>query len=78
MKKPQPPKEISLRIVRAIRMAGEEIPVGTVVTVDRAFAVELMSGGKAVETNAPPRAERIDTPRPQLKLGKSKHKGDSK
>lgn len=53
----QEQKEITIMLLRAIRMAGEPIEEGAIVTVDRAFAIQLMSAGKAEQVAAVAREE---------------------
>lgn len=68
----QEPKELTIMIIRPIRMAGEPIEDGAIVTVDRALAVQLVSSGKAEIVAAVPR-ERIvpqDAPVAQPKQSK--------
>lgn len=44
-------------VIRPIRMAGEPIEEGAIVTVDRALAVQLISAGKAEQVAAVVREE---------------------
>lgn len=74
----QEPKELTIMIIRPIRMAGEPIEDGAIVTVDRAFAVQLISAGKAEQVAAVAHEElaKPDVPvsQPkQTKRGKKPH-----
>ncbi len=53
MKKPIP-KELTVRVERAFRIGGEEVPVGEVIVLDYKFAVELLTANKVSKTNALP------------------------
>lgn len=74
----QEPRELTIMIIRPIRMAGEPIEDGAIVTVDRAFAVQLISAGKAEVVSAVPRDEKAKQENPvaqpkQTKRGKKPH-----
>lgn len=47
-----PPKQTTIKVVRAFTAGGKTVLPGTVATYDRAFAAELISNGKA-ETHVP-------------------------
>lgn len=74
----QEPRELTIMIIRPIRMAGEPIEDGAIVTVDRAFAVQLISAGKAEVVAAVAREElakpesTVSQPK-QTKRGKKPH-----
>lgn len=58
MKKPPQPKEITVRVIRAFRMGGEEVPADTVIVLEYRFAQELIHARKAARTEEAPRAPR--------------------
>lgn len=74
----QEPKEITIMVMRAIRMAGEPIEEGAIVTVDRALAVQLISAGKAEQVAAVAREKLakpdllVSQPK-QIKRGRKPH-----
>jgi len=62
----QQPKDLTIRVERAFLMNGEPVPVDTVLTLDYAFARELIAAKKAVATDEKPRAPRRKAaPQPQ-------------
>lgn len=74
----QEPRELTIMIIRPIRVAGEPIEEGAIVTVDRAFAVQLISAGKAEVFAAVAREEKQPQEVPvtqtkQTKRGKKPH-----
>ncbi len=68
-----PPKQITIRAVRAFNVAGEIVKPDAVKSYDRAFAKELISNGKAVEVATPePQVEtKPDKPAAPAKEGKN-------
>ena len=54
MKKQQPPKDITVRVDRAFCLEGEPVAVGTVLTLQTAFAVELLNAKKVSKTTEQP------------------------
>lgn len=66
------PKQVTVRVERAIRMGGEEVPAGTVLTLDYPFASELLHAQKVSRYTAPP-ADVPVAPEPKpAKSGKAK------
>lgn len=66
------PKQITIKAVRAFTAAGEVVKPDAVKTYDRAFAMELISNGKAVEiVGAPANETKSDKPAAPAKAGKN-------
>lgn len=63
------PKQLTVQVERAIRIGGEEVPVGSVLTLDYPFASELLHAQKVsrVSDKPAPAAE----PQPAPKAGKT-------
>lgn len=58
-------KEVTVRVVRPFCIDGEPVAADTVITLDSAFASELMTANKVVATDEKPRGPRkADKPAP--------------
>lgn len=64
------PKQLTVRVERAIRMGGEEVPAGTVLTLDYPFAAELLHAQKVSRITEQPAP--VAEPQPAPKAGKTK------
>lgn len=51
-------KEVTVRVVRPFCIDGEPVAADTVITLDSAFASELMTANKVVATDEKPRGPR--------------------
>lgn len=76
MRKPQPPKEITVKVRRPFILAGETLAVGAVIVLPVAFAQELITANKVERTKELPAASRdepaapIVEPKPAGKKGR--------
>lgn len=48
------PKEITVKVTKAFFLAGEPVPVGTVISMEYIFAAELIHSGKAIKVDPVP------------------------
>jgi hypothetical protein len=70
---PRPPQLANVRITRAVMLAGAPVAVGTELALERWFAAELISAGKA-EPVAP--APSQTQPPPAAKAAKEKSRAE--
>lgn len=75
MKKPQPPKEYTVRVIRPFCMEGEPVAVDTVLVLPVPFAQELINANKVVRAKEQP----VASPAREEKaaVGKTKAKASS-
>lgn len=70
------PKELTIRAVKAFGMSGQPVAVGEVLTVDYAFARELIGNQKAEAYTAlpdtPAPAPAAEAPKPKGRTARSK------